>query len=182
MKTTFDEEDVVRRLHDSSTARDAFRQVVDHYGQQMYWQIRRLVVFHDDANDVLQNSFIKAWNSLPNFRGDSRLSTWLYKIAYNESISFLQKKKETLSIDDLDDNLAERLESDTYFDGDETQILLQRAISKLPDKQRTVFNMKYFQEMKYEDMSDILGTSVGALKASFHLAVKKIEQFFEEHD
>lgn len=182
MKTTFDEEDVVRRLHDGSTARDAFRQVVDHYGQQMYWQIRRLVVFHDDANDVLQNSFIKAWNSLPNFRGDSRLSTWLYKIAYNESISFLQKKKETLSIDDLDDNLAERLESDTYFDGDETQILLQRAISKLPDKQRTVFNMKYFQEMKYEDMSDILGTSVGALKASFHLAVKKIEQFFEEHD
>ena len=141
-----------------------------------------MVLSHDDTNDILQDVFIKAWTNLENFRGDSKLSTWLYRIAINESITFLNKKRSqnNISIDDDDTFLLNTIESDEYFDGDNAQKLLQKAILTLPDKQRLVFHMKYFEEMKYEDMSEILGTSVGALKASYHHAVKKIEKILGE--
>ena len=142
-----------------------------------------MVYNHDDANDILQNTFLKAWSNIDNFRGTAKLSTWLYKIAINESITFINKERarNEASIDD-DSFLLNNIESDQYFDGDEAQIKLQRAINSLPEKQRLVFNMRYYDEMKYEDMSEILGTSVGALKASYHHALKKIETFFEEND
>jgi len=180
----YNEELVVQQLHKQETCRSAFAQVIEHYSSQLYWQIRRMVIDHDDANDVLQNTFLKAWTSIDNFRGDAKLSTWLYKIAINESITFINKKKalNQMSIDDDDSFLVNSLESDQWFDGDEAQIKLQRAIATLPDKQRLVFNMRYYDEMKYEDMSEILGTSEGALKASYHHAVKKIEQFFSQTD
>ena len=141
-----------------------------------------MVIDHDDANDVLQNTFLKAWTSIDNFRGDAKLSTWLYKIAINESITFVNKKKamNQMSIDDDESFLVNQLESDEWFDGDEAQRNLQRAIATLPEKQRLVFNLRYYDEMKYDEMSEILGTSEGALKASYHHAVKKIEQFLGE--
>ncbi|MCR5312859.1 MAG: sigma-70 family RNA polymerase sigma factor [Bacteroidaceae bacterium] len=175
--STFDEKDLIARLQDESTRRAAFEELVNRYSKKLYWQVRHLVVDHEDSDDVLQNVFLKVWNSIGNFKGDSQLFTWLYRIAYNESITFLNKKKSQVSIDDIDDGIANRLESDAYFDGDETQILLQEAISILPEKQRAVFTMKYFDEMKYEDMADITGTSVGALKASYHIAVQKISTY-----
>ena len=184
MRNSYDEALITEQLHHQDTAREAFGKVIQHYSSQLYWHIRRMVLDHDDAADVLQNTFIKAWTSIDNFRGDAKLSTWLYKIAINESITFINKKKaqNNLSLDDYDSFLAERLESDEWFDGDAAQIKLQRAIATLPEKQRLVFRMRYYDEMKYEDMSEILGTSVGALKASYHHAVKKIEAFFAEHD
>ena len=178
----YNEEETLRRLQDPKTQTRAFEEIVNHYSQPLYWQIRRLVVEHEDADDVLQNTFIKAWTNITSFRGESKLSTWLYKIAYNESLTFLNHKREQLSLDDLNSMVTETLESDPYFDGDETQLMLQEAINSLPDKQKAVFNMKYFEEMKYEEMSQITGTSVGALKASFHLAVKKIEDYFNNRD
>ena len=178
----YNEEETLKRLQDPKTQTRAFEEIVNHYSQPLYWQIRRLVVEHEDADDVLQNTFIKAWTNITSFRGESKLSTWLYKIAYNESLTFLNHKREQLSLDDLNSMVTETLESDPYFDGDETQLMLQEAINSLPDKQKAVFNMKYFEEMKYEEMSQITGTSVGALKASFHLAVKKIEEYFNNRD
>ncbi|MBO4564781.1 MAG: sigma-70 family RNA polymerase sigma factor [Bacteroidaceae bacterium] len=178
----YNEEETLKRLQDPKTQTRAFEEIVNHYSQPLYWQIRRLVVEHEDADDVLQNTFIKAWTNITSFRGESKLSTWLYKIAYNESLTFLNHKREQLSLDDLNSMVTETLESDPYFDGDETQLMLQEAINSLPDKQKAVFNMKYFEEMKYEEMSQITGTSVGALKASFHLAVKKIEDYFNNRD
>ena len=164
--------------------------MVGAFGQNLYWQIRRMVTYHDDADDVLQNTFLKAWNSISSFRGEAKISTWLYKIAYNETLTFLSKQRDTISldtsiIDDEDEDaptLANTLESDPYFDGDETAALLQEAITSLPAKQRAVFNMKYFKEMKYEEIAEITGTSVGGLKASYHLAVKKIEEFFHRQE
>ena len=178
----YNEEETLKRLQDPKTQTRAFEEIVNHYSQPLYWQIRRLVVEHEDADDVLQNTFIKAWTNITSFRGESKLSTWLYKIAYNESLTFLNHTREQLSLDDLNSMVTETLESDPYFDGDETQLMLQEAINSLPDKQKAVFNMKYFEEMKYEEMSQITGTSVGALKASFHLAVKKIEDYFNNRD
>ncbi|MBQ8807214.1 MAG: RNA polymerase sigma factor [Bacteroidaceae bacterium] len=178
----YDEEIIIIELQDASTRSKAFEKVVRHYSQTLYWQIRRMVFFHDDADDVLQNTFIKAWNNIGSFRGDSKLSTWLYKIAFNESLTFLSHKKQETLQEDVFDGLAETLTSDPYFDGDKIQALLQEAVSQLPEKQRIVFNLKYFKEMKYEEMSEILGTSVGALKASYHHAVKKIEEFFNKHE
>lgn len=178
----YNEEETLKRLQDPTTQSKAFEEIVNHYSQPLYWQIRRLVIDHDDADDVLQNTFIKAWTNISAFRGESKLSTWLYKIAYNESLTFLNHKKEQMSLDEEGSMVTEALESDPYIDGDETQLMLEKAIQQLPDKQRAVFNMKYFQEMKYEDISKITGTSVGALKASFHIAVKKIEEYFNSHD
>lgn len=179
-----DNADLIARLREPATCRDAFSEVVKNYSEPLYWQIRRMVVNHDDANDLLQNTFLKAWNSIEHFRGDAKLSTWLYKIAINESLTFLEKetRKNAVSIDDSSANLVNAIESDKYFDGDDLQLKLRKAIASLPEKQRLVFNMRYFDEMKYEQMSEILGTSVGALKASYHLAVKKIENFFNEDD
>lgn len=172
-----DEKQLIADLRDARKSRDAFGVVMRQYGEQMYWQIRKMVASHDDANDLLQNCFIKAWNNLGNFRGEAKLSTWLYKIAVNESINFLNREKAraaTTSADD--DSRMASLEADPWFDGDEVRLALQKAVAKLPEKQRIVFNMRYFDEMKYEEMSEILGTSVGALKASYHHAVKKIEE------
>lgn len=180
--SSYNEDEIIARLQDPKTQRQAFEDVVNHYGQQLYWQIRRLVTYHDDADDVLQNTFIKVWTNLSAFRGESKLSTWLFKIAYNESITFLNHKRETLSLDESESSVTNQLESDPYFDGDETQVMLQEAMNQLPEKQRAVFQMKYFDDMKYEDISAITGTSVGALKASYHHAVKKIEDFFNSHD
>lgn len=178
----YNESEIVSQLQNPDTQRKAFEAIVNQFGRTLYWQIRRMVIEHDDADDILQNTFIKAWTNIGSFKGNSKVSTWLYKIAYNESLTFLAHKRESISIEQSDTGLAERLESDPYFDGDETQVLLQKAIATLPDKQKAVFNMKYFQEMKYEDMSQIFGTSVGALKASYHLAVKKIEDFFSRYN
>lgn len=175
-----DDTEIVKRLHDPKQCREAFTEIIKTYSEPLYWQIRRMVMNHDDANDLLQNTFLKAWSNIENFRGDAKLSTWLYKIAINESITFInkEKQKQNISIDDDDSFLVNSLESDQWFDGDELKLLLQKAIATLPEKQRMIFNMKYFDEMKYEDMSEILGTTVGALKASYHHAVKKIELFF----
>lgn len=172
--------DLVARLRNPQTCRAAFAEVIDRYSQTLYWQIRRMVNSHDDTDDLLQNTFMKAWSSLGNFRGEAKLSTWLYKIAINECLTHLEKEKRRLAVSaDDDSGVSNHLVADAYFDGDELQQKLNKAVASLPEKQRLVFNMKYFQEMKYEQMSEILGTSVGALKASYHLAVKKIEQFFE---
>ena len=181
---TYNEEDIISRLQDPEMCREAFGEVVKAYSEQLYWQIRRMVLSHDDANDVLQNTFIKAWDNIEYFRAEARLSTWLYRIAFNECLNFINKKRahDQLSIDDADKEALGKLESDPYFDGDETQLLLQKAIHTLPEKQRIVFNLKYFDEMKYEDMSDIIGTSVGALKASYHHAVKKITDFLNRNN
>ena len=143
-----------------------------------------MVLNHDDADDVLQNTLIKVWNGIDTFRAESSIFTWLYRIATNESITFLNQRKRRMmpGLNDVNEYLLENLESDTYFDGDEWQLLLQKAIATLPDKQRLVFNMKYFEEIKYEDMSAILETSVGALKASYHHAVKKVEEYVKTHE
>ncbi len=175
----YTESELVERLRTPATQRDAFAQVVSLYGEKLYWQIRKMVLNHDDANDLLQNTFLKAWTNIDYFRGEAKLSTWLYKIAINECITFLNKQRNNnnISIDDTDVFLLEKLKGDDYFDGNDAQQKLQEAILTLPEKQRLVFNMKYFDEMKYDEMSEILGTSVGALKASYHHAVKKVEEF-----
>ena len=170
-------------LASPQTRRQAFEALVRQYSEQLYWQIRRIVLVHEDADDILQNVFIKAWNSLDSFRHDSKLSTWLYRIAVNESLDFRRKQKSRLRISaDMDPTVSSRLAADRYFDGDRTQLLLQEAIERLPDVQRTVFSLRYFDEMKYSEMSQVLKTSEGALKASYHIAVKKIAEFFKAHD
>lgn len=178
------EETLLEALRNPQTMRQGFAGVVATYSERLYWQIRKMVLSHDDANDILQDVFVKAWTNLENFRGDAKLTTWLYRIAINESITFLNKKRNqnNISIDEDDSFLINQLESDDYFDGDEAALQLQKAILTLPEKQRLVFQMKYFDEMKYDEMSEILGTSVGALKASYHHAVKKIEKFLGEED
>jgi RNA polymerase sigma-70 factor (ECF subfamily) len=152
--------------------------LVETYSQKLYWHIRRLVILHEDADDALQNTFINAWKSIGNFRSESSVYTWLYTIATNEALALIKKRKRnaTVSIDDLSSYFATSREGSTWFDGDEAQMKLQNAILKLPEKQRIVFNLKYFDEMTYEDMSKVLKTSEGALKASYHHAVKKIEK------
>jgi RNA polymerase sigma-70 factor (ECF subfamily) len=157
--------------------------LVNQYGEQLYWQIRRFVLSHDDANDVLQNAFIKAWQGIGSFHGDSKLLTWLSRIAINESLDFLRRQKNivTMSTDD-ESGIANTLMADDYFDGDETEAQLQEAIATLPEVQRTVFLLRYYDDMKYSDISSMLGTSEGALKASYHIAVKKISEFFKQRD
>ena len=175
-------DELIARLREPATARQAFGEVIKLYTRPLYWQIRRMVNSHDDANDLLQNTFLKAWTSLENFRGEARLSTWLYKIAVNESLSFLERERKRLniSIDDEEAHILHTIEADTNIDGNNLALELRKAIASLPEKQRLVFNMRYYDDMKYEDMSQILGTSVGALKTSYHLAVKKIEAHFKE--
>ena len=152
--------------------------IVNQYSEQLYWKIRRIVLQHEDANDILQNTFLKAWNSIGEFRNQSKISTWLYRIAINESLDFVRRQKNKISAD-VDLSVASRLLADEYFDGDRTQALLQEAIAQLPDVQRTVFLMKYFDDMKYSEISEILGTTEGALKASYHIAVKKITDYLK---
>lgn len=185
MSARFDEENVLRMLQeDDATQRRAFGMIVEEFGQQLYWQIRRLVLNHDDANDVLQETLIQAWKNIDYFRGESKLSTWLYRIAINQSLNFLNKQKaqQSISMDNEEASVANQLEGDPYFDGEKAQRLLQQALTTLPDKQRLVFNFRYFDELTYTEISEIIGSSVGALKADYHLAVKKISKFFEDAD
>ena len=183
MSNTYNEKEIVVLLQDPARQREAFARIVKEYSEQLYWQIRRLVLTHEDANDILQNTFIKAWTNIEYFRGDAKMSTWLYRIALNECLTFLNKQRasQQLSINEAETEMMNQLESDTYFDGDETQKIFLQAVKQLPDKQQMIFNLKYFKEMKYEEISEILGTSIGALKASYHHAVKKIESFLEKH-
>ena len=180
----YNEEEILSKLKSENleVQKLAFGKVVTFYSEKLYWQIRKMVLSHDDANDLLQNTFIKAWMNIDMFRGDAKLSTWLYRISINECITFLNKQRamNNISIDDTDVFLLRKLESDDYFDGDEAQTKLQNAILTLPEKQRIVFNMRYFDEMPYEEMSEMLKTSVGALKASYHHAVKKITIILSE--
>ena len=157
--------------------------IVDQYSQSLYWKIRSIVLTHEDTDDVLQNTFLKAWKSLPTFQGKAKLSTWLYRIAINESLDFLRRQKAaTLSSADADLLVANRLMADDYFDGDKSQALLQEAIATLPDVQRMVFTLRYYDEMKYSDISEILGTSEGSLKASYHIAVQKITDYVKRYE
>lgn len=179
----FEENKIIEQLSDSRTQRQAFTVIVHQYTEPLYWKIRHIVINHEDTNDVLQNTFIKAWNNLGVFQNKSKISTWLYRIAVNESLDFLRRQKTLPTLSSGDDmSVANRLMADEYFDGDETQAQLQEAISHLPDVQRAVFNMRYYDEMKYSDMSKLLNTSEGSLKASYHLAVKKITEFFKHKD
>ncbi|MCF8460108.1 MAG: sigma-70 family RNA polymerase sigma factor [Flavobacteriales bacterium] len=176
------DKDLLKRFRDPSSRNMAFRELVNRYQERLYWHVRRIVIDHDDADDVLQNTFIKAFKNLDRFREDSQLFTWLYRIATNEALTFLKKKRKNIfvSLDDVSYALSSQLESDTEVSGDAIQLKLQQAILTLPTKQRLVFNMKYFDEMKYEEIAEVTGTSVGALKASYHHAVKKIEAFVKQ--
>ena len=178
-----EEKELHRLLLLPQTRRGALEQVVRQYRQQLYWTVRRVVISHDDADDIIQNVWLKAWKNLDHFRQDAHISTWLYRIAVNESLDFLRKKK-LQTIFDADDlaGITERLVADNYFDGDHTQQLLQQAIAQLPDVQRMVFTLRYYDEMKYSEMSKLLNTSEGALKASYHIAVKKITDFFNKQN
>jgi RNA polymerase sigma factor (sigma-70 family) len=177
MSTQVEDAEILSKFQDERTRNEAFNLLLKKYQQKIYWHIRRMVLDHDDADDLVQDVFIKVWKNLAGFRSDSQLYTWMYRIASNECITFLNKKKQknNISIDDVDYSLADTLVEGSYFNGDKAQKKLQEAIITLPEKQRLVFNMKYYENMKYEEMSEVLGTSVGALKASYHLAVKKIE-------
>lgn len=182
--TKEEEQLLMQQLADPASQRKAFERLVREYSEQLYWQVRRMVLSHDDANDVLQNVFLKAWTHLDDFHRDAKISTWLYRIAVNESLDFLRRKKSQLvvSADDSGQGVSQTLMADRYFDGDQTEALLQEAISRLPDVQRTVFNLRYFDDMKYSDISRLMDTSEGALKASYHIAVRKISEFFKARD
>ena len=173
------EETLVNELQNKETQAKAFEVLVNTYKERLYWHIRRIVMNHDDADDVLQNTFIKVYRSIEGFKGESKLYSWMYRIATNESLTFLKQKTRKLGVtnEELQEQLIENLEADVYFEGEEIQLKLQQALATLPEKQKLVFNMKYFQEMKYDDISEVLETSVGGLKASYHLAVKKIETY-----
>lgn len=174
-----EEKEFIQKLLNPKTQNEAFKQLLQDYQKPLYNHIRNIVLNHDDADDVLQNTFVKVFQHLKNFKGESKLFSWMYRIATNEALTFLNKKAKTneISSETLQNKAIDNLKSDVYFEGNEIQLKLQKAIASLPEKQQLVFKMKYFEELKYEQMSEILGTSVGALKASYHHAVKKIEAF-----
>jgi RNA polymerase sigma factor (sigma-70 family) len=180
----FDEQIFLQEFANPVTRDLAFGSFVRKYQQRIYWHIRKMVIDHDDANDVTQDTFIKAWHNLERFRNDSKLFTWLYRIATNECLTFLEKKRKRvfLPLEDVEGELSKLIDHSDGFSGDEIALKLQKAILTLPEKQRLVFNMKYFDDLTYEEMSEILGTSIGALKASFHIASKKIESIVENID
>lgn len=174
---------ILQQLKDPATLHQGFETLVRQYSEPLYWKIRHFVLTHEDANDILQNTFLKAWGSLEGFKGEAKISTWLYRIAVNESFDFLRKQKAIQNIStDEGQGVAARLMADEYFDGDEAQAQLQEAIARLPDVQRVVFNLRYYDEMKYSEISKILHTSEGALKASYHIAVQKITEYFRHKD
>ena len=176
------QERIVKLMADASRRKEAFEGIVALHAERLYWKIRRFVPVHEDADDVLQNTFVKIWRSLDGFKGESRLSTWLFRIAVNESLEWLRSNRRRLEAERSGaGDLAERLMADRYFDGDEAQALLLREIDRLPEVQRTVFTLRYFDEMKYGEMSEILQTSEGALKASYHHAVQKIRAALKDH-
>ncbi|MFC4739252.1 RNA polymerase sigma factor [Flavobacterium ponti] len=178
-----DEKAFLTELSNPKTQNNAFKMLLEQYQKPLYFHIRNIVLNHDDADDVLQNTFIKVFSNIKNFKGDSKLYSWMYRIATNEALTFLQQKakKSGISNEELQNKSINNLESDVYFEGDEIQLKLQKAIAILPEKQQLVFKMKYFEEMKYEEMSQVLDTSVGALKASYHIASKKIEEFLKSN-
>ena len=180
MSLPIDEDILIQQLRDTKTRSNTFSALVKAYSEPLYWHIRRMVLSHDDANDILQNTFTKAWVGLDGFLGNAKVLTWLYRIATNETLTFISRNSHA-TFEDID-TAATAIEADEWFDGDELQARLQAAIQSLPPKQRAVFNMKYYDEMKYEEMSSILGTSVGALKASYHIAVKKICEYFDSEN
>jgi len=175
----YTDEELLKICRNAETANYGFNLLVRKYQERAYWLIRRIVIRHEDADDAVQETFVKVWKNLDTFKGNSKLYTWIYRIATNEALALLKsrKRKFLLPILDYENQLAQNLRDDSFFDGDEIQLKLQKAILSLPTKQRLVFNMKYYEEMKYKDMSVVLGTSEGALKASYHIAVKKIEEF-----
>ena len=177
-----EDKEILEKFANPDSRNLAFNQLVRKYQQKVYWHIRKMVIDHEDADDLTQEVFLKVWKNLENFRQDAQLYTWLYRIATNECLTFLSSKKRKffLPINDVAAELAEKIDSSADITGDEIQLKLQKALLKLPDKQRLVFNMKYYDDLKYEEISEILGTSVGALKASYHLAVKKIEEFLKQ--
>ncbi len=172
---------LVEQLQDTKTKEQAFRVLITEYKERLYWHIRRIVISHDDADDVLQNTFIKVFRGIDNFKQDSKLYSWMYRIATNESITFLNKKAKESNVDisELKQQMVSGLYADNWFSGDEIQFILQQAIATLPEKQQIVFNMKYFDNMKYDEISKVLDTSVGGLKASYFHAVKKIENYIK---
>jgi len=174
-----DDKELLFQFRNEATKEAAFTRIIKKYQEKIYWHIRRMVVEHEDANDVMQNMFIKVWNNLENFREDSQLYTWLYRIATNESLTFLeqQKKRASTSLNDENSHLTNKLQADKHFDGNKLEWKLQLAIQQLPEKQRAVFNLRYYDEMPYAEMSRVLETSEGALKASYHHAVKKVEDY-----
>ncbi len=175
-----EEDTLIERLISPQTQRQAFTEIVKQYSEPLYWKIRRIVLTHEDTNDILQNTFIKAWNNLDSFEKKSKLSTWLYRIAINESLDFLRRQKNISAVGgDEDISVSQQLLADEFFDGNQAQALLNEAIATLPDVQRAVFNLKYFDEMKYSEMSKLLNTSEGSLKASYHIAVKKISEYLK---
>lgn len=178
-----DDQELLQQFRQPANKERAFSAIVKKYQEKLYWHIRRMVVTHDDANDVLQNMFIKVWNALDNFREDSQLYTWLYRIATNESLTFLQqqKKRASVSFSDVESGLSNKVKADEGFDANRLEWKLQVAIQQLPDKQRAVFNLRYYDEMPYEEMSRVLETSEGALKASYHHAVKKVSEYIKNH-
>ena len=179
-----EEKQLVSALQSSDENEKAFRILVNQYKERLYWHIRKIVLRHEDADDVLQNTFIKVFKNIHKFKGDSKLFTWMYRIATNESLTFLNKnsKQKNITIEEVKDLLISNLESDIYFEGDAIQIQLQKAIATLPHKQQLVFNMKYFENHTYEHLSEILDTSVGGLKSSYHIAVKKITDFIKTNE
>jgi len=184
MPAQVEDEVILSKFQDEKTRNEGFNLLLQKYQQKIYWHVRRMVIDHDDADDLVQDVFVKVWKNLPGFRSDAQLYTWMYRIATNECITFLNKKKQknNIPLDDVAYELADTLADSTYFNGDQAQRKLQQALLTLPEKQRLVFNMKYYEDMKYDEISAVLGTSVGALKASFHLAVKKIEAFLLSED
>jgi len=174
---------LIKQLQDPASVQAAFSQLVSEYKERLYWHVRNMVKDHEDTDDILQNTFIKIYRNIGNFKGESKLYSWMYRIATNEAITFLNSKAKKLQVtsEELQNHLINNLESDVYFEGDEIQLKLQRAIATLPQKQQEVFNMKYFQELKYREMSLIMETSEGALKASYHIAAKKIEEYLKTH-
>ncbi len=179
MANHLDDKDLVFQFKNGTNKELPFTQIIKKYQEKLYWHVRRMVVEHEDANDILQNMFVKVWKNLDNFREDSQLYTWLYRIATNECLTFLeqQKKRSALSLSDDGSQLINKIHADKYFDANKLEWKLQLAIQKLPEKQRAVFNLRYYNEMPYQQMSKVLETSEGALKASYHHAVKKIEHF-----
>ena len=183
MSQHLDDNELLLQFKNPSTKENGFTAIIKKYQEKLYWHIRRIVVDHEDANDVLQNMFIKVWNALDNFREDSQLYTWLYRIATNESLTYIeqQKKRKSVSLSDVENGLSNKLKADQNYDSNKIEWKLQLAMQQLPEKQRVVFNLRYYDEMPYHQMSLVLETSEGALKASYHHAVKKIENYILNH-
>jgi RNA polymerase sigma-70 factor (ECF subfamily) len=181
--TTTTDSELLIQFRNPVTKERAFTSIIKKYQEKLYWHVRRMVIEHEDANDVLQNVFIRVWNGLENFREDSQLYTWLYRIATNECLTYIeqQKKRMSVALDEVESGLSNKIKADSHFDANRLEWKLQLAIQQLPEKQRIVFNLRYYDEMPYEEMSRVLGTSEGALKASYHHAVKKIEDYIKNH-